>query len=233
MSTSARFSEALKSVTWDDHEKAEHTEYMRAMLAGKLDISAHASLLAQYYFVYVALEEAAEAMRDDPVGGKFVFDSLMRTEALEEDLEYLLGAAWRDQIEPLEATKEYVARLREVCFDWPGGYIAHSYTRYLGDLSGGQVIRASLERAFPDRLANGTGVAFYLFPEIPEIEDVRAFKADYRLLLDAVEWSDETRQKVIGEVLLAYRVNMKVLAELGRGLPRHLLDKNQKGRTAS
>lgn len=221
ISASAKFSEALKTVTWDDHEKAEYTEYMQAMLGGKLDISGYTDMVAQHYFAYVVLEEAAEAMRGDAVGGKFVFDSLLRTKALEEDLEHLIGEDWRDRIAPNEATKEYVARMREVCFDWPGGYVAHSYTRYLGDLSGGQVIRASLERAFPEQLADGKGVAFYLFPEV---EDFKAFKVDYRLLLDTVAWSDEEQQKVIDEALIAYRVNTKVLAELGRDLSRYLLD---------
>src|SRR3954447_9267237 len=117
---------------------------MQAMLGGKLAISGYSDMVAQHYFAYVVLEEAAEVMREHPIAGKFVFDSLLRTKALEKDLEHLLGAGWRDRIEPNGATKEYVARIREVCFDWPGGYIAHSYTRYLGDLSGGQVIRASL-----------------------------------------------------------------------------------------
>ncbi|GAA1828589.1 biliverdin-producing heme oxygenase [Actinomadura chokoriensis] len=34
--------------------------------------------------------------------------------------------------------------MREVCFDWP----AHHYTRYLGDLSGGQVIGARIVRGY-------------------------------------------------------------------------------------
>src|SRR5882757_1544328 len=112
---SAKFSEALRSVTWDDHEKAEYAEYMQALLGGKLNVSAHTDMLAQLYFVYAALEAATDALRNDPVGGKFVFNSLLRTKALEDDLAYLLGASWRDQIEPHESTKEYVARIRESC----------------------------------------------------------------------------------------------------------------------
>jgi len=221
--TSAKFSAALKSVTWDDHEQAEHADYMEAMLSGKLNVSGHVALLAQLYFVYVDLEAAAEAMRNDPVGGAFVFDALMRTKAIEADLEYLLGAAWRDRIAPNVATKEYAARIREICFEWPGGYIAHSYTRYLGDLSGGQVIRAALERALPELLADGKGIAFYLFPEI---EEPAAFKVAYRRLLDTVAWPDEEQQQVIDEVCAAYRANTKVLAELGRDLPRYLTGEN-------
>lgn len=218
-STSSRFSEALKAMTWDDHEHAEYTEYMQAMLGGKLNIAGYTDMVAQHYFAYVVLEEASEKMRHDPVGGRFVFDGLLRVPALEADLEHLLGADWRDKIEPNEATKEYCDRLREVCFDWPGGFVAHSYTRYLGDLSGGQVIRAAVERAHPVELADSEGVAFYLFPEIG---DYKAFKIEYRDRLDAAQWSPEEQQRVIDEALLAYRLNTKVLAELGRDLPRYL-----------
>jgi len=223
VSASVKFSEALKTITWDDHEKAEYTEYMQAMLGGKLDISGYRDMVAQHYFAYVVLEEAAETMREDPIGGRFVFDSLLRKAALEKDLEHLLGEDWRARITPNAATTEYCARMRQVCFDWPGGYVAHSYTRYLGDLSGGQMIRASLERSFPEQLAGKAGVAFYLFPDIG---DFAAFKVEYRQLLDVVDWSDEEQRKVIDEALVAYRLNTKVLAELGRDLARYLLARN-------
>ncbi len=41
---------------------------------------------------------------------------------------------------------------------WPGGYVAHHYTRYLGDLSGGQIIRDRAEAW--DFARKGDGVRF-------------------------------------------------------------------------
>jgi heme oxygenase len=216
-SASERFSKALKSMTWDDHAKAEHTAYMEALLDGTLNQTGYAELAAQHYYMYEVIEAAAEKMRDDAVAGKFVFDELLRMPALVRDLEFLIGSDWRDKISPNEATKEYCDRMREVCFDWPGGYIAHSYTRYLGDLSGGQNIRAALVRAFGYK--DGTGVEFYSFPEI---EDVWAFKDTYRALLDAAPWDEQEQQRVIDEALLAYKYNTDVTAVMGREMSKYL-----------
>jgi heme oxygenase len=215
---SSLFSEALRAMTWGDHEKAEYTGYTQALLHGQISSAGYAELVAQHYFAYVELEAAAERMRDDALAGRFVFDSLRRVPALEADLQYLLGADWRERISPSRATGEYCERLREVCFTWPGGYIAHSYTRYLGDLSGGQIIKRAMQKAFPAELGDGQGVAFYDFPEIA---DYQAFKAEYRLLLDGAGWDAEERQRVIDEAVLAYRLNTLVLAELGRDLAQH------------
>lgn len=216
--TSARFSEALKAMTWEDHDHAEYTEYMQAILGGKTTLDGYADMVAQHYFAYLVIEEAAEAMRNDPIGGRFVFDSLTRTPALEADLAFLKGADWRDKIAPSASTNEYCERMREVCFTWPGGFVAHAYTRYLGDLSGGQVIKSAVQRAHK---LGDDGVQFYVFDQIP---DYKAFKVAYRDQLDAAPWDDAEQQRVIDEALLAYRLNTKVLAELGRDLPRYLLD---------
>lgn len=171
-------------MTWDDHEHAEYTEYMQALLGGQCNVQGYVDMVAQHYYAYLVIEEAAEKMRDDAVGGPFVYDSLARIPALEADLQFLLGDDWRTQIAPNEATKEYCARLKEVCFDWPGGFVAHAYTRYLGDLSGGQVIKGAVERAF--QFKDQQGVQFYVFDQIP---DYKAFKIQYR---------DQARRRALG-----------------------------------
>lgn len=212
-STSEQFSAALRSMTWQDHEKAEYADYTQALLGGRLSLAGYTELVAQYYFAYVVLEEAAAHMRTDAIGSKFVFAELNRVPSLEKDLRELLGDSWREQISSNEATREYTKRLREVCFDWPGGFIAHSYTRYLGDLSGGQIIKKAVQKAFGDK-----GISFYDFPRIP---DYNAFKTQYRALLDSVSWNDGEQQRVIAEAVLAYQLNTKVLAELGRDLAQY------------
>ena len=206
-----RFSSAMKRATWQDHTAAEYTEYIQALLDGNLIRDDYADMVAQHYFAYQVIEAAAEKLKNEPISGRFVSDALTRTPALEEDLGFLLGADWRHKIEPNEGTKKYVARLHEVCFDWPGGFVAHHYTRYLGDLSGGQVIRAAAERAYD--LPDKRGVQFYVFPKIP---DKKAFKIAYRDALDHAGWDDAERAKVIDEVIKAYQLNTKVLADCGR-----------------
>src|SRR5690606_14813209 len=130
------------------------------------------------------------AMRSaDPVGGVMVFDELERVPALEADLLHLYGPRWRDLITIHPSTRRYVARLEEVA-GTGGGYLAHAYTRYLGDLSGGQVIKRMLERGygFVDE-----GITFYVFPEIPK---PKPFKDAYRARMDALPWDAEQRQAV-------------------------------------
>ena len=61
--------------------------------------------------------------------------------ALEADLRHLIGADWRERIAPVPSTSAYAARILEAAEEgWAAGVIAHHYTRYLGDLSGGQMI---------------------------------------------------------------------------------------------
>jgi heme oxygenase len=208
---SEKFSSAMKKQTWSDHDAAEYTAYMQALLEGKLTREDYADMVAQHYFAYQVIEDAASKLADDPIAAPFIHEGLNRLPALEEDLEYLLGADWRDKIEPNEGTKEYVARLKEVCYDWPGGFVAHHYTRYLGDLSGGQVIRVAVEKAY--ELPDKQGVHFYVFPGIP---DYKAFKVAYRDALDAADWDEAEQEKVTQEVLKAYQLNTKVLVDCGR-----------------
>jgi heme oxygenase len=209
--TRPSFSAALRQATWDAHGDAEQAPWLTALVAGEVDLRGYAELVAQHHFAYAALEAAVEAMRDDPAAGPFVDDRLTRGPALVADLEALLGPGWRDEVAPSPATAAYVARLEAVCSTWPGGFVAHHYVRYLGDLSGGQMLRKRIEDVYD--IGPSSGTAFYDFARI---DDLGAYKDDYRAKLDEVPWDDDERARVIDEVLVGYRHNTAVLQELGR-----------------
>ena len=66
----------------------------------------------------------------------------------------------------------------------PAPLLAHAYVRYLGDLSGGQVIRRRVARAYGLEEDNGAGVAFYEFKlgggGSASIGDMKKIKEWYR-----------------------------------------------------
>ena len=68
-------------------------------------------------------------------------------------------AQWLSQIKLSPAAKVYVARVQEVAATKPYLLVAHQYTRYLGDLFGGQMMGGMASRSLD--LANGDGTAFY------------------------------------------------------------------------
>ncbi|TNC28167.1 biliverdin-producing heme oxygenase [Amycolatopsis alkalitolerans] len=201
------FSTKLRESTRDVHERAHNSAFMDALFGSRLALPAYASLVAQYHFIYQAIEEASDAHAGDPVGGAFVFDELRRVPALAADLEFFLGPGWAGRIEPVPATLDYVRRIRTVAFDWPGGYVAHHYTRYLGDLAGGQAVRGLLARTYG---VEGPGALFYHF----DLESVPAFRKRYRGLLDEAPWDEAERQRIVTETLVAFEFNVAVLADL-------------------
>ncbi|NBE94860.1 biliverdin-producing heme oxygenase [Nonomuraea sp. KC401] len=202
------FSESLRNATWADHQSAESEGYLTELMAGRLSEHEYGEMVAQHYFAYTALDGVSRELAGHPVAGRFVFPELYREPALERDLATVYGPRWRERITPSASTEALVARIRETA-GWPGGYIAHHYTRYLGDLSGGQFIRMELQKIYG--YAKGGGVDFYFFDELGSLP---RFKNEYRSRLDALELDEKERQRVIGEVKRAYRLNTDVLAEL-------------------
>lgn len=205
------FAAEVRELTRADHRAAQSVTYFDALLSGHLDRAGYAALLEQLHVVYQTLEEAADAMRDDPVAGPFVVDELRRLPRIVEDLSFLHGPDWTDRITPGPATERYRARLREVAFSWPAGFVAHHYTRYLGDLSGGQVMARAVRRTYG---FDSDGVRFFLFPGL----DARAFKQHYRELLDSAPWDDVERRRFLDEVSCAYRLNTAMIEELGQAV---------------
>lgn len=209
------FSAVIRTASHEQHMEAETSTFMSDLLGGRLGVDAYARYTEQLWFVYEALESGAERLAADPVAGPFVRPELFRLAALERDLAHLRGPGWRAGLSALPATREYADRVARCARDWPAGYIAHHYTRYLGDLSGGQIIRdkAELTWGFAKK---GDGVRFYVFEEIP---NPAAFKRGYRELLDAVRADDLEKQRIVAECKRAFALNTAVFRALGEEFP--------------
>ncbi|MGP3979541.1 biliverdin-producing heme oxygenase [Streptomyces sp. KR80] len=212
--TATPFSTLIRTASHEQHVEAENSTFMGDMLGGRLGVDAYARYTEQLWFVYQALEGAAEQLAGDPVAGPFVRRrELLRVQSLECDLAHLHGgrADWRTTIRPLAATAAYASRITEVARDWPAGYVAHHYTRYLGDLSGGQIIRSTVEKTWGFE-RKGDGVRFYVFAGIA---NPAAFKREYRELLDALPLDDLEKKRVVDECKRAFALNTAVFRELG------------------
>ncbi|MFD7403445.1 heme oxygenase (biliverdin-producing) [Streptomyces sp. NPDC059866] len=209
------FSTLLRTTTHELHEEANSSTFMSDLLGGRLGVDAYARYTEQLWFVYEALESGAERLTSDPVAGPFVRPELMRMASLERDLAHLRGPGWRSTLSALPATQAYADRIEECARTWPGGYVAHHYTRYLGDLAGGQVVRDRAEKTWGfDK--KGDGVRFYVFDQI---SNPAAFKRGYRQLLDDVRADDLEKQRVIAECQRAFRLNMAVFQALSEEFP--------------
>ncbi|OXB55676.1 hypothetical protein ASZ78_001984 [Callipepla squamata] len=151
-------SELLKEATKEVHEQAENTPFMRNFQKGQVSLHEFKLVTASLYFIYSALEEEIERNKDNPVYAPVYFPAeLHRKAALEKDLEYFYGSNWRAEIPCPEATQKYVERLHYVGKNHPELLVAHAYTRYLGDLSGGQVFEA-LQKLVSTSQENGHAV---------------------------------------------------------------------------
>ncbi|MFF0398504.1 heme oxygenase (biliverdin-producing) [Streptomyces sp. NPDC005248] len=210
------FSTLIRTASHEQHTEAETSTFMSDLLGGRLGVVAYTRYTEQLWFVYRALEEGAEALRTDPVAGPFIQPELMRTAELERDLAHLRGADWRRSLEPLPATAAYADRVTECARGWSAGYVAHHYTRYLGDLSGGQIIRDRAERTW-GFARKGDGVRFYVFEGIA---NPASFKRGYRELLDAVDADELEKKRIVDECRHAFALNTAVFRELGEAFPR-------------
>ncbi|WP_030893685.1 MULTISPECIES: heme oxygenase (biliverdin-producing) [unclassified Streptomyces] len=209
------FSTLLRTASREQHQEIRGSAFMSDLLAHRLGVDAFARYTEQLWFVYAALESGTERLAADPVAGPFVRPELFRMTSLERDLEHLRGPDWRSGISAVPATLEYARRITECARTWPAGYVAHHYTRYLGDLSGGQIIRDTAEKAwgFPRK---GDGVRFYVFEQIP---NPAAYKRSYHERLDAVPGDELERQRIVAECERAYALNNAVFRALGEEFP--------------
>ncbi|KGF72205.1 heme oxygenase [Neosynechococcus sphagnicola sy1] len=222
----SQLSVRLREGTQQSHTAAENTAYMKCFLKGIVEREPFRKLLANLYFVYSTLEAALDDHRNHPQIGPIVFPELNRKANLERDLTFYYGEDWTEQIAPLDAGKTYVARLQDIAERDPVLLIAHAYTRYMGDLSGGQSLKNIIRSAL--NLPADQGTALHEFEQIPTPEARRAFKETYRQALDSLPLDETTTQRIVDEANLAFQLNRNVMhaleADVKAAIGEHTFD---------
>lgn len=159
------------------------------------------------YYTYTAMEEEIERNKDHPQFAALYFPAeLHRHQALACDLQYFYGEDWERRISCSPATQSYVARIHEVGASEPALLVAHAYTRYMGDLSGGQVLRKVAQRALK-LPATGEGLSFYQFDAI---HNAKTFKQLYRSRMNELDLDTPTKERVVAEANRAFQFNLEV-----------------------
>jgi heme oxygenase (biliverdin-producing, ferredoxin) len=205
----AGLSTQLREGTKQSHTMAENMTFIKCFLKGVVDRRTYSRYVGNFYFVYSALEEGFARLREHPIVGQLYYPELWRKASLEKDLNYFIGPHWPSVVKPSPACQVYVNRIQEVVEKDPVLLIAHAYTRYIGDLSGGQILKNIARRALG--LPPGEGTAFYDFEQIPH---EGKFKQRYRAQLDALGLDQATIERIVAEANYAFKLNMDLFREL-------------------
>lgn len=201
----------LREGTKKSHTMAENTGFVTCFLKGVVDKLSYRNLVADFYFVYSAMEEEIGLLRSQghPVVSRMDYPELNRRESLEKDLEFYFGGDWSLSVKPTLAAQAYVNRIHEVAKDSPELLVAHHYTRYIGDLSGGQILKSIAQKAM--NLGEHDGLHFY---EFEEIDDGKDFKSKYSANLDTLPIDQEMADRIVEEANKAFKFNMNIFQEL-------------------
>lgn len=201
------FSTRLRESTATIHSDVENRRFMVDLMDGHLDTRAYATLLTQYRPIYRTLEAKSRSLGDDAVFAPFADGRLERLDRIDHDLE-LLGFA---EVGIADATERYVARLDGIAR--AEELLAHHYTRYLGDLSGGQAIGTLMARHY------GIAPTALTMWDFTDLGKTKPYKDAYRRRLDDLRLTGGDEDAVIAETHLAFELNGGIFSEISALLP--------------
>jgi heme oxygenase len=208
----------LREGTSKSHTMAENVNFIKSFLGGVIDKGSYTEMLSKLYFVYEAIENAMEKNKDHEYIKPIYFPELNRTDSLKEDLIFHYGEDWLENVTLSKATLDYVNRINAISKEKPELLVAHAYTRYLGDLSGGQILKKIAQRSMG--LEGSKGLAFY---EFKEVSDEAQFKLNYKAALDSLPIKENEASQIIAEANTAFTLNMNIFSELEFNLVKFLL----------
>jgi heme oxygenase len=198
----------LRNSSRPAHQDAENSGFIVKLMRGQLNLDAYKNYLINMAWLYTALEKQASSGAPLTTTETIWDSRLERVESITQDLANLGVSDWKLTTKPTRAMQSYIEHLESLDGRSDLRLVAHHYTRYLGDLSGGQAIAALVARHYqvlPEQLN------FYNFTKI---DDLVRYKEQYRSALDGIKVQGPELETLVEEVKLAFEFNQKVFEDL-------------------
>jgi len=201
------FSVEIRKATQQVHSLAEQTGFIRGFLRGTASHENYLQLLTDLLPVYEEMESQIERLHvlEGSKLAAFYMPELHRSAALRRDINYIANELIPEKtaaIRPSAYSMDYVRRIRDVASsDQPVRLAGHLYTRYLGDLSGGQILARIARNAMG--LDTGGGLDFYVFRRINSVAES---KKQFRAALDTLNGDSVAEKIVTDEAILSFRL---------------------------
>ncbi len=200
----------LREFTAQAHRQAEGADFVKKLFRGQFTDSEYIQYLWALREIYVEMEKWMEKQSQHPALSLVFFPELFRTQSLNQDLQAWAGTTEPEVPNHLQAEVDnYIHRLKELAENRPELIVAHAYVRYLGDLSGGEMLGRVLQARFGDRALN-----FYRY----DFDDFEAKKNLYRERLDQIgeKWPDWI-EEICQEAERAFDLNGALFQALSQG----------------
>jgi heme oxygenase len=170
----------LKELTHDNHVRAEAHPFTKLLLSGKISNGIYATFLANQLLQYQTLEHCSQHLLDQIPG-------LARSELILKDLLEL-----DEPVIFFDSTAEYCNHVKQLNDHdlW-----AHIYTKHMGDLYGGQI----LKKAVP-----GNGLMYKFDDRKLMIEELRT-KLDISMATEA-NYSFQSAIKLFNRIADEYNL---------------------------
>ncbi|KAF9013319.1 hypothetical protein BDQ17DRAFT_1343204 [Cyathus striatus] len=223
----------LRESTREAHTTVEHSPGAGLLLGGSLAKDEYVRYLMMLWHVYDAFEDALDKHATHPsLEPTYNPTLLARAPALAADISYLLQvseSSWKSH--PIHTSlltttppglKAYISRIQELAdASDPSPLLAHSYVRYLGDLSGGQTIRRIIAKAYELDEASGQGISFYSFKELQTskpagLGEMKRIKEWFREGMNAAgdRGGSDVKASVVREANTAFDLNTGLFSSI-------------------
>ena len=200
--------ERLRQDVDELHRKVEDNPFMQELLEGNVYREVYADYLARLWWIYDAIEKCIEMDKTSTLEPIYA-PQLYRKKAIESDLSHFVGPDWEEFVDQVQSPFEYIDSIWES----PAYLVAvHAYVRYLGDLSGGLIIRKRLEKHY-----GSDGLEFYHFDfdSFPFEASVRDVKEAFKMGMDRIfEESDSTYEEWLETAQYAFEAHDDMFNDL-------------------
>lgn len=208
-SPSLGFAARLREETKLVHREAERSGFIADLIRGRATRAGYTLFLRNLVPAYAALEASLDAALDAPVLVPFRASALRRLPSLLRDIE-VIDASVEDE-PALSEARAYARAITAAAAD-PSLLAAHAYARYLGDLSGGQILKPILARSL------GLAPEMLSFYDFPDVLDADVAKTAMREALDTLPAEGAAADALCREAIEAFRHNIALSVAVSRAL---------------